>query len=76
MKIPRINLICLFDFSQGDIAFTMIAADSFHLNAFTRYARAKKCYEGIGFAERHTDADVFAYKDELWSRCNMIIKKE
>jgi RimJ/RimL family protein N-acetyltransferase len=50
-------------------------ADVVHLNVFTENARAKKCYEGIGFAERHTVADVFAYKDELWGRCNMIIKR-
>ena len=37
---------------------------------------AKQCYEKVGFVERKIDKDVFAYKDELWSRCNMIISKQ
>lgn len=59
-----------------EYAFDITKADAVHLNVFTENARAKKCYESVGFAERYTDADVFAYKDELWGRCNMIIKKE
>ena len=58
-----------------EYAFDITKADAVHLNVFTENVRAKKCYEGIGFAERHTVADVFAYKDELWGRCNMIINR-
>ena len=46
------------------------------LNVFNENALAKQCYEKVGFVERKIDKDVFAYKDELWSRCNMIISKQ
>lgn len=39
-------------------------------------AAAKHCYEKVGFVERKLDKDVFAYKDELWSRRNMVASKK
>ena len=45
------------------------------LNVFPENARAKRCYEGVGFTERHNTPDAFKYKDESWGRCNMIIKR-
>lgn len=45
------------------------------LNVFSVNERARKCYESVGFVERRTDKDAYVYKDELWDRCNMIIKK-
>lgn len=56
-------------------AFEITNVDAVQLNVFPENIRAKKCYEAVGFAERRTDKDAFAYKDELWSRCNMVIQK-
>ena len=42
----------------------------------TENKRAKKCYESVGFRERHTDPDAFRYMDESWGRCNMVIEKD
>ena len=38
--------------------------------------RAKKCYESVGFRERHTDPDAFHYLNESWGRCNMVIENK
>ncbi|NBH27957.1 N-acetyltransferase [Lachnospiraceae bacterium] len=57
-------------------AFQITGAKAVQLNVFKENASAKQCYEKVGFIERKTDKDVFAYKDELWSRCNMIISKQ
>ena len=51
------------------------AVKAVQLMVFTENISARKCYEKAGFAERSTTPDVFAYKDELWGRCNMIISK-
>lgn len=59
-----------------EYAFDITKAGAVHLNVFTENTRAKKCYEGIGFVERHTNNAVFPYKDELWGRCNMIIERK
>ena len=56
-------------------AFQITGATAVQLNVFNENIAAKQCYEKVGFVERHIDKDVFAYKDELWSRCNMIITK-
>ena len=32
--------------------------------------------EMVGFVERSVEKDVFPYKDERWSRCNMTISKQ
>ena len=59
-----------------EYAFNITKADAVHLNVFPENTRAKKCYESVGFIERHTDLNAFSFKDESWGRCNMIIKKE
>ena len=46
-----------------------------HLNVFPENIQAKKCYEKIGFVERNTTPNAFAFKSELWGKCNMIIQK-
>lgn len=46
-----------------------------HLNVFPENIRANKCYEKIGFVERDTKLNAFAFKNETWGRCNMIIQK-
>ena len=56
-------------------AFTDPEVLAVQLNVFLENARAKRCYEGVGFAERHNTPDAFKYKDESWGRCNMIIKR-
>ena len=46
------------------------------LIVFSHNPRAKKCYEKAGFTERKTDnCQGFAYKDEFWGRCNMVIER-
>ena len=56
-------------------AFQITGADAVQLNVFNENALAKRCYEKVGFVERNIDKNAFAYKDELWSRCNMIVSK-
>lgn len=56
-------------------AFQITGANAVQLNVFNENALAKSCYEKVGFVERSIDKDVFPYKDELWSRCNMSIGK-
>ena len=55
-------------------AFDITKVEAVHLNVFPENIKAKKCYEAVGFTERKTDLNAFAYKDESWDRCNMIIK--
>ncbi len=56
-------------------AFSDPEALAVQLNVFPENTRAKRCYEGAGFAERQITTDAFKYKDESWGRCNMIIKR-
>ena len=56
-------------------AFQITGATEVQLNVFNENIAAKQCYEKVGFVEKYLDKNVFAYKDELWSRCNMIITK-
>ena len=57
-------------------AFEMTGAELVQLNVFTENTDAKRCYERLGFVERSVEKDVFAYQDELWSICNMVITKQ
>ncbi|SDB65828.1 GNAT family N-acetyltransferase [Butyrivibrio sp. INlla16] len=54
-------------------AFDNPYTDAVQLNVFSENVRAKKFYEKIGFKERRTAENAFAYKDESWDRCNMVI---
>ena len=56
-------------------AFSDPEALTVQLNVFPENARAKRCYEGAGFAEREITPDAFKYKDESWGRCNMVKKR-
>ena len=56
-------------------AFEITKADTVQLNVFPENERAKKCYESIGFVERNTTPGCFKFRDESWSRCNMVIGK-
>ena len=57
-------------------AFEMTGAELVQLNVFAENEDAKRCYERLGFVERSVEKDVFAYQDELWSRCNMVKTKQ
>ncbi len=56
-------------------AFEITDVQAVQLNVFPENVRAKRCYESVGFTERKTDLNAFAYKDESWGRCNMILRK-
>lgn len=56
-------------------AFHIANVQAVQLNVFSENIGAKKCYEAVGFTERKTDWNAFSYKDEFWSRCNMIMKR-
>lgn len=58
-----------------EYAFNITKVDAVQLNVFPKNTRAQKCYESVGFVARKTDIDAFSFKDELWGRCNMVIKK-
>ena len=51
-------------------------ARAVRLNVFSVNEPAKRCYERAGFVERRTDADAFAFREERWGRCNMVITRE
>jgi RimJ/RimL family protein N-acetyltransferase len=55
--------------------FDILKADTVQLNVFTSNERARKCYESAGFTERHTTPDAFPFGDELWGRCNMVLRR-
>lgn len=54
-------------------AFAVTGAECVQLNVFAENAAAKRCYEKAGFTERMVDKNVFSYKEERWSRCNMVV---
>ena len=56
-------------------AFEIAKVSALQLNVFSENLGAKKCYQSCGFAERHTDSKVFKFSEEMWSRCNMVLKK-
>lgn len=57
-------------------AFQITGAKAVQLYVFSENTLAKQCYEKVGFVERSIDKDAFSYKDELWSRCNMIVSRQ
>lgn len=54
-------------------AFQITGATAVQLYVFEENTLAKHCYEKVGFVESNVDKSIFAYKDELWTRSNMII---
>ena len=58
----------------GD-AFEEAGAESVSLCVFPDNPAAKRCYEKAGFTEIRTDCKAFAFRDERWDRCHMIIRK-
>ncbi len=57
-------------------AFDTTGAKTVQLKVFDENIVAKHCYKKVGFVEEGVSYHVFPYKDELWSRCHMIIEKE
>ena len=49
--------------------------ESVELNVFLCNMEAKNCYLRAGFSIRSIIVNAFVFKDEVWARCNMIIKK-
>lgn len=56
-------------------AFLITKAEAVQLNVFDENSAAKHCYEKVGFVRDNISKDVFPYKDEMWSRCHMVITK-
>lgn len=57
-------------------AFESENMDAVQLNVFSENMIAKRCYEKVGFRERSLTENAFAYEEEAWGRCNMVLKKE
>jgi len=49
-------------------------ADIVQLNVFCNNERAKNCYLSVGFSERSITKNAFCFNNEIWARCNMVIK--
>ena len=58
-----------------DFAFTNTDAAAVHLKVFLENVRAKKCYDGVGFAERSVKPASFTWEGERWRLCDMVIQK-
>lgn len=56
-------------------AFDITGVQAVRLNVFDENTAAKHCYEKVGFVEESITKDVFSYKNEVWSRCHMVIRK-
>ncbi len=54
-------------------AFEITGVKTVQLNVFNENVAAKHCYEKVGFVEESITKSVFPYKNELWSRCHMVI---
>ena len=57
-------------------AFDETGAAAVRLCVFPENVPAKKCYEKSGFTEVYTAENAFAFREESWSRCTMIIRKQ
>ena len=57
-------------------AFEITGANMVHLNVFKENKSAHRCYEKVGFYEKHVEESVFSYQNEKWSRCSMEIRKD
>lgn len=55
-------------------AFHITGVSLVQLNVFAENTAAKHCYEKVGFHQTMIAENVFPYKNELWSRCHMVIE--
>lgn len=58
-----------------EYAFRITGVEAVSLNAFRENLPARGCYGKVGFVEDSVEENVFAYKEELWSRCHMTAAK-
>lgn len=58
-----------------EYAFHITKAQAVQLNVFAENPAALSCYSRIGFTARSTAENSFPYKNELWSRSNLVITK-
>ncbi len=58
-----------------EYAFSISKADAVSLRVFTENTGAVKCYEHAGFIEEKTEPGAFHYRDELWGRRSMVIRR-
>lgn len=56
-------------------AFCNSSAESVQLNVFLNNGPAKNCYLHVGFSIRSITKKSFCFNEEMWSKCNMVIKK-
>lgn len=56
-------------------AFWITGAERVQLNVFSVNHAARRCYEKIGFTQRAVTDHALSYRDESWSRCNMVISR-
>lgn len=57
-------------------AFETTNIDMVQLNVFSNNTIARNCYLSAGFSERSITDKVFCFNDEMWGRCNMIIRRK
>lgn len=55
--------------------FEITKANAVQLNVFSENTNAKKCYLSVGFTERTNTDNAFRFRDEMWTRCNMVMKR-
>lgn len=55
--------------------FEITKANAVQLNVFSENINAKKCYLSVGFTERTNTGNAFRFRDEMWTRCNMVINR-
>lgn len=55
-------------------AFHITGVSIVQLNVFAENTAAIHCYEKVGFHQTMNAENVFPYKNELWSRCHMVIE--
>ena len=56
-------------------AFEDPDAERVSLIVFASNPRARRCYEKAGFSIMEKDFQPFAWKDESWDRCGMVISR-
>lgn len=57
-------------------AFEITGVQAVRLNVFDENGKARRCYEKIGFVEENSLREKFPYKDEVWNRCHLIMRKQ
>lgn len=56
-------------------AFEIAGVSSIQLNVFDVNTSARKCYAQNGFVEDGFTGNAFAFHDENWGRCHMVVSK-